>query len=111
MKKNYSKDTLWLSIETNNMLRDSMKSFFDFLKKFNVDYITYNNQSSSDLIYMKLLLTNEIVFDANHEFYKGLGEFVYFLPVNMLVNKPKVSDYDIIEDMSIAPYDIDKWRN
>jgi len=108
VKCNYSKDTMWLSINANEMLRESMQSFRKFLKDFNVDYVTYGT-GFGEKVYMRLALTNEIVFNGNHEFYKGMGEWVYYYPINVLINKPKVSDYDILENMSIDPYDSDKW--
>lgn len=108
MEKNYRKDRMWLSIDTQDMMRESLPNFYHFLYKFNVDYRTYS--SSGYKIYMELSLPNYLVYDANHEFHKGMGEWVLYHPINILHNKPKVSDYDIIEDMSIDPYDADKWR-
>ena len=101
---------MWLSVDANEMLRESMKSFVNFLHKFKVDYISYNSDSEAGLIYMKLNLPKDVAIDGNHEFHKGMGEWVYYHPINVLKKVPKVSDYDIIEEMSVEPYDIDKWR-
>lgn len=103
--------TRWISVDGNEMMRKSMQSFLKFLGDFNVDYISYHSEKDDGKLFIKLSLTNEIVQDKNHEFWKGIGEWIYYNPVNMLKNPPKVSDYNIIEDMSIDPYDIDKWRN
>ena len=86
---------IWLSINPNEMMRESMKDFLAFLDKNDVKYISYS--VTGNKLYMHLKNVSE---DTDKE----LAQWSYYNPIQQLKKKPKISIYDIIEDMSIDPY-------
>ncbi len=93
MKDN--KSIIWLSIKSNEILRQQMNAFLEFLRGSKVHYTSYS--SNSVTIYMELKLPIEISSNPTCEFHRELGSWIFYNPIISLKRKPKVSDYDILE--------------
>ncbi len=84
---------MWLSIRSNEMMRDSMKAFIKELKEFNIAYESYGAQRR---IYLKITedfsVKNEYV-----RFREWLYRWMDYHPISMVKRPKNISDYDRVD--------------
>ena len=91
--------TQWIEINADEIMKESYKGFEDFLKKNDITWEGYENQFGKPIIYLKLKIpVSQLKEDSDYN--KGMGEWVYYNPINLRRKEPNVSTYDLREDFS-----------
>jgi transcription antitermination factor NusA-like protein len=80
-----SKDIKWLSIKSNEMMRDTMKAFIRELKERNIEYESF---ATTSRIYI------EIKSKLNDEDKKLIYNWSYYNPISVLNKKPNLDNAD-----------------
>lgn len=83
---NKTKD-IWLSIRSNEMMRDTMKALIQEIKSHNIQYTSY---ASGNRLYLHLK-------NCPESFKKELGNWIYYQPVTQMKKPPNISDYDVTD--------------
>ncbi len=82
-----SKD-IWLSIRSNEMMKDTMKALIQEIKAHKIEYVSYGTQKR---IYLHLKNAPES-FRGNI-----LNNWVYYQPVSVVKRPSNISDYDVVD--------------
>ena len=89
MKKEQQPKDIWLSIRSNEMMRDTLKALIQEIKSHNIQYTSYSSPSG-DRLYLQLK-------DCPESFNKELGNWIYYQPVTQMKKPPNISDYDVTD--------------
>lgn len=85
---NKTKD-IWLSIRSDEMMRDTMKALIQEIKSHNIQYTSYASGNGKRL-YLHLK-------NCPESFNKELGNWIYYNPITQLKKPPNISDYDVTD--------------
>ncbi len=76
---------MWLSIRSNEMMRETMKALIAEIKGHGIEYESYGSQKR---VYLHLKNV-PAAFDINN--------WIHYQPVSVLTNAPNISDYDRVD--------------
>lgn len=85
-------ETIWLEIDTNEMMAIDFVTFIEFLNVHKMEYASYYGIDNEIFI--------EVEGDMTEAFNKQLSQFIYYQPIIQLDEEPDISDIDLIEEMS-----------
>lgn len=80
-----AKKDMWLSIRSNEMMRDTMRALIAEIKGHGIEYESYGSQKR---IYLHL---------KNVSAAFNINSWVQYQPVSVLKNAPDISDYDRVD--------------